>query len=326
MNLRNPRDQGEVPARSKPNTESGDVDRQKSRHREQLQSQQPQGIANHWPILGILMAEDKGEGQRQQGKETTDPLEHYGSSPTASPTDELGNHQLPVASANHMDSGPKQVPPPKASKGKHKSGRQWLITTRQAIEMAALAALIFLLVRASLQNFRVEGSSMAPNLESGQHLIVNKLAYTTIDLQIFDWVPFFDPDEDSVHHLFGSPGRGDVVVFQSPQDSKQDFIKRIIGVPGDLVEIRASTVFLNGRQLEEPYTQGNTGGCTTPCSWEVPEDSYFVLGDNRSGSSDSRMFGFVPEESVIGKALFSYWPLADADLAPNRSISFVSKE
>ena len=117
-----------------------------------------------------------------------------------------------------------------------------------------------------------------------------------------------------------------MIVFQSPQDSEQDFIKRIIGVPGDFVEIRASSVFLNDRQLEEPYTQGNTGGCTTLCSWEVPENSYFVLGDNRSGSSDSRMFGFVPDHSVIGKALFSYWPLKDADLAPNRSVSFVSEE
>lgn len=271
------------------------------------------------------MKQERGEGQGQQGEETTDPPEHYGLTSTTLPTDGLGNNQLAVG-ANHTDGGTKQVPPSKGGKGKHKSGRQWFITMRQVIEMAALAALIFLLVRASVQNFRVEGSSMAPNLASGQHLIVNKLAYTTIDLQIFDWVPFFDPDEDSVHHLFGSPGRGDVIVFQSPQDSKQDFIKRIIGVPGDSVEIRASSVFLNGRQLEEPYTQGTTGGCTAPCSWEVPENGYFVLGDNRSGSSDSRMFGFVSEKSVIGKALFSYWPLKDADLAPNKSISFASEE
>ena len=325
MSLCNTRDQGEVPARSKPNTESVRVDRQISRHREELQNQQLRGIGNHWPISGILVGQDRAEGPGQQGDETTDPLEHYRSSHTTLPTDELGNNQLP-ASADHTDSATKQVPPSKASKGKHKSGRQWFITTRQVIEMAALAALIFLLVRASFQNFRVEGSSMAPSLESGQHLIVNKLAYTTIDLQIFEWAPFFDPDEDSVHHLFGSPSQGDVIVFQSPQDSEQDFIKRIIGVPGDSVEIRTSNVFLNGRQLEEPYTQGNTGGCTTPCRWEVPTNNYFVLGDNRTGSSDSRMFGFVPEKSVIGKALFSYWPLKEAGLAPNRSISLASEE
>ena len=207
-----------------------------------------------------------------------------------------------------------------------RSKRRWVITTREILETALLALLIFLTVRASFQNFRVEGSSMVPSLETGQFLIVNKLAYATIDLSIFDWVPFYDAGEDSAHHIFGSPGRGDVVVFQAPQNPQQDFIKRIIGVPGDVMEIKGGGVVLNGEPLLESYIRGETGNCRDPCLWTVPEGHYFVLGDNRTGSSDSRVFGFVPEENIVGKTLFSYWPLGEAGFAPNESVSYASGE
>lgn len=202
--------------------------------------------------------------------------------------------------------------------------RRHLTILREVVETLLLALLIFLAVRATVQNFKVEGSSMLPSLENGQYIIVNKLAYAQFDLGIFDFLPFFDAGEDSTHHLFGAPERGDVVVFESPTNPDRDFIKRIIGVPGDKVEIRSGVVYINDEPLEESYTKGTT---TCPCGpWEVEEGHYFVLGDHRSNSSDSRAIGQIPEESIIGKAWFSYWPLSEVGLAPNHSVSFASED
>jgi signal peptidase I len=202
--------------------------------------------------------------------------------------------------------------------------RPYLTIFREVVETLLLAVLIFLAVRSTVQNFKVEGSSMLPSLENGQYIIVNKLAYARFDLGIFDFFPFFDAGDDSTHHLFGSPKRGDVVVFESPSYAERDFIKRIVGVPGDKVEIRDSVVYINDEPLDEPYTQGTTN---CPCGpWYIEEGQYFVLGDHRNNSSDSRQFGSIPEGSIIGKTWFSYWPLSDVGLAPNHSVSFASEE
>jgi signal peptidase I len=195
---------------------------------------------------------------------------------------------------------------------------------RELIETLLLALLIFLAVRSAVQNFKVEGESMLPSLENGQYIIVNKLAYAQIDLSKFDWIPFFDPGDDPVHHLFGTPERGDVIVFEAPTKANSDFIKRVIGVPGDTIEIKDSVVYVNGEPLVEPYIEGRT---SCPCGpWVVKPGTYFVMGDHRNNSSDSRGFGAIPEETIIGKALFSYWPLSEVGLAPNHSVSFASEE
>jgi signal peptidase I len=195
-------------------------------------------------------------------------------------------------------------------------------------ETLLLAALIFFAVRASFQNFRVEGVSMLPSLQSAQYLIVNKLAYATVDTSMFDWVPLYDAGDQPVHHLFGTPQRGDVVVFRAPENYApgRDFIKRIIGLPGESVRIDVATgqVFIDEKPLFEPYTQGRTtcGTAIVSCGpWTVPPGHYFVLGDNRQNSSDSRSFGFIAEANIIGKTLLSYWPLEDFGLAPNHSVS-----
>lgn len=210
-----------------------------------------------------------------------------------------------------------------------KRRRLWAVTVRELAETLLLAVLIFLAVHVSMQNFKVEGSSMEPSLDHGEYLIVNRLAYAEIDLSIFDWVPFFDAGDNPVHHLWGSPGRGDVIVFSSPTNINRDFIKRIIGVPGDVVEIdrESGAVRVNGEILDEPYTRGKSA-CSTSCGpWVVPERSYFVMGDNRSNSSDSRQGWFVPEENIIGKALITYWHdgSPDLDLAPNHEVSFINE-
>lgn len=215
--------------------------------------------------------------------------------------------------------------------------RRWLVTVRELAETLLLALLIFLAVRASFQNFRVDGASMQPSLQNGEYLIVNKLSYATVDLSPLSWLPFVSADGS--RELWGSPQRGDIVVFRAPTDTDRDFIKRIIGIPGDTVEIDADTgtVRVNGEILSEPYIQGRTT-CQGRCVFVLPErdtrDSraecgsdacYFVMGDNRQNSSDSRQGWFVPQENIIGKALITYWHDGSPafDLAPNHSVDFI---
>jgi signal peptidase I len=208
-------------------------------------------------------------------------------------------------------------------------------------ETLLLAALIFLAVRASFQNFRVEGHSMDPSLADGEYLIVNKLTYAQLDLGFLDPLPFFDAGDDPVHYLWGAPDRGDVIVFRAPLTPNRDFIKRIVGLPGDTVEIQETNgeVKVNGQLLTETYIQGTTG-CTQTCTWTVPEAGseesrkqcgsdkcYFVLGDNRQNSSDSRQGWLVPKENIVGKALITYWHEGSPaiNLAPNHSVGIADK-
>jgi signal peptidase I len=210
-----------------------------------------------------------------------------------------------------------------------KRRRIWMVTTRELAETLLLAVLIFMAVHVSMQNFKVEGASMEPSLDNGEYLIVTRLAYAEIDLSIFNWLPFFDAGDNPVHHLWGSPGRGDVIVFRAPTNTSRDFIKRIIGVPGDVIEIDEanSAVMVNGQVIDEPYIRGETT-CHGSCGpWVVPEHSYFVMGDNRGNSTDSRQGWFVPEGNIIGKALITYWNDGgpELNLAPNHDVSFIGE-
>jgi signal peptidase I len=209
------------------------------------------------------------------------------------------------------------------------------VTIRELAETLLLAALIFLAVRASFQNFRVQGGSMQPSLEDGEYLIVNKLSYAELDTGFLDWLPFVDGDDDPLH-LWDEPSLGDVVVFAAPTSPDRDFIKRVIGTPGDTVQIDAQThqVIVNGEVLDEPYIQGQTT-CGESCTYEVPpagspeshdvcgsDECYFVMGDNRQNSSDSRQGWMVPRENIIGKAMITYWHEGGPNigLAPNHDV------
>ncbi len=165
---------------------------------------------------------------------------------------------------------------------------------RELIETLLLTLVIFLLIRFAVQNFRIEGFSMEPNFHDGQFLLVNKILY------------MFSPVE-----------RGDVVIFHYPNNPSRDFIKRIIGLPGDKVEIVNGRVVINGEMLNESYPL-NPGtysyGPTT-----VGPGEYFVLGDNRNNSSDSHSWGLLPAKDIIGKAWVSYWPPQLIGLVPTYS-------
>ncbi len=181
----------------------------------------------------------------------------------------------------------------------------------ELFQTIVLTVVIFLGVRAVVQNFRVEGASMEPTLHTGQYLLINKVAYfrptgTPLD----SLLPI--TRQGSVDYLFGGPQRGDVAVFRAPNQPDKDFIKRVIGLPGDLVLVRGGQVFVSGQRLDEPYIQF-PATYTYPADGRplrVPEDSYFVLGDNRPNSSDSRLGWFVPVDNLVGRAWLSYWPPA----------------
>lgn len=143
---------------------------------------------------------------------------------------------------------------------------------------------LFVAVRSTLQNTRVDGHSMEPTLHNGQYVMVNKLALR-----------------------LGSPQRGDIVVFRSPQDERRALIKRVVGLPGEEVMIRSGVVYINGVALAEPYVAPNPpSGDWGP--QVLGPGEYMLLGDNRDNSNDSRNFGPVSASEFIGKAWFSLWP------------------
>jgi len=183
---------------------------------------------------------------------------------------------------------------------------------REVLETVVLAVLIFLAVRAVVQNFKVEGSSMVPSFIDGEYMLVNKAVYSRIDMgTVHKFLPFISAGKNSEKYIFHGPEHGDVIVFHPPQlagGDKKDFIKRVIGVPGDTIDFRDNHVVVNGNELIEPYIHVPTscqGGQF--CHVQLSTDQYFVMGDNRNNSSDSRFWGPVSANKIIGKALLIYW-------------------
>ena len=196
---------------------------------------------------------------------------------------------------------------------------------KEMLETAIFILLIFFIVRGMVQNFKIEGSSMEPSLHSGQYILVNKLVYFHFDVNApLRLLPGNDDLPERVVYPFHQPERGDVVVFEYPRDVHKDYIKRVIGLPGDIVEVRDGSVYVNGTQLDEDYLQGAQTTCSagSQCNQgpvEVPSDSIFVLGDNRANSSDSREWDALSLERVIGKAWVLYYPVSDWGVVPHRT-------
>ena len=150
------------------------------------------------------------------------------------------------------------------------------------LETVGLAVVLFLVINTISARVRVDGSSMLPTLHDGEFVLVDKLAYR-----------------------FGSPTRGDIIVFRSTTVQDLDLIKRVIGLPGDKISIHTNQVIVNGQALQEPYinAEPDYNG-----EWQVPNGELFVLGDNRNDSSDSHVWSYLPMSNIIGKALLIYWP------------------
>lgn len=171
---------------------------------------------------------------------------------------------------------------------------------------AVLLSLLFMAASTALQSYRVEGISMEPGLSGGDQLIVNKLSYGRVRFDLLSWLPAGDRVSPSIRLPWGSPGRGDVVVFEAPGGG-EDLVKRIVGLPGETVQIDGSAglVKIDGQALDEPYARGPTK-CRWICEWTVPPYSYFVLGDNRETSIDSRQGWFVRDADIVGTPIMSY--------------------
>ena len=155
-----------------------------------------------------------------------------------------------------------------------------------ARDLVAALGLAMVIIVFFYQPVKVEGTSMAPLISDQERIFINKFVYR------------FEPI-----------GRGDVVVFWYPLDRSKSFIKRVVGLPGDMVDIRDGHVYINGQYLEEPYVPPRYEDNSDFGPSRVPAGEYFVLGDHRISSNDSRIFGYVPASYIYGKAVFAYWPV-----------------
>ncbi len=157
----------------------------------------------------------------------------------------------------------------------------WIGFLWEVVQTLIMAVILYFLIDTVVGRVRVENISMQPTLHEGEFILVNKLAYKLGDYQ-----------------------RGDIVIFH--HDPTEDYIKRVIGLPGDTVDVRNEQVYINNQMIDEPYIAAPP---RYSGSWTVPPGQIFVLGDNRNQSSDSHQWGFVPENTVVGRALVIYWPL-----------------
>jgi signal peptidase I len=250
------------------------------------------------------------------------------------PTEEVGYPSSQLGEVTAADESPDtgEAPPP----GPKPRGRSALSVVREVVETLVLAVLIFLAVRAVVQNFKVEGSSMVPSFINGEYMLVNKAVYARIDMRtVHTFLPFISAGKEPMQYIFHGPQRGDVIVFHPPPSEggdAKDFIKRVIGKPGDTVDVQNNVITVNGQAVEEPYIKQQTDCAGQYCHVQLGPDQYYVMGDNRGNSSDSRRWGPVQANKIIGKALLIYWCGAQCThgwdkigLAPNHSTQLAPK-
>ena len=213
---------------------------------------------------------------------------------TQSLPDWLNPNKYPPA---NIPSGSEELPPfsdvsasNQAEKAPSSFGRGLFSAVKEVLETIVPAIIIALLINLFLaQATRVYGQSMEPNLHTDQRLVIEKVSYR-----------------------FRSPQRGDIVVLKIRENSEELLIKRVIGLPGETIEVKDGHVFIDGQMLEEPYLSQPTRGHYGPTT--VPPAYVFVLGDNRGASNDSRSFGAIPMQNLVGHAWLSYWPVEDVGL------------
>jgi signal peptidase I len=190
------------------------------------------------------------------------------------------------------------------------------------VRTVLLAALVFVGARVFVLPYEVEGASMTPNLRDRERVLVNRSVYYHVDLnQFLNWIPGVDVQGQHVIYPFHPPQRGDIVVLNPPVNHPtQPYIKRVIGLPGETVSFQGGYVYIDGVRLDEPYIRGAITNCDLAdgChAGTVPAGYVYVLGDNRDNSADSRTFGFVKIDDIIGKAWFANWPIDRIGFLPH---------
>jgi len=215
---------------------------------------------------------------------------------------------LPDSDADALDTGT-----PASPGGKTNVTRRLVRSlTRMMLETVFLVLVLYVALRVFLIPYQVDGASMSPDLGDGERVFVHRLAYTDIDPDaLWNALPWEHRAGHDQIFVPAPPERGDIIVVRPPIATTEPYIKRVIGLPGERVTFREGLVFINGMALTEPYIEGAVTSCLHRpwCSLTVPEDAVFVLGDNRQDSTDSRSFGTVPNDRIIGQAVFSNWPL-----------------
>jgi signal peptidase I len=195
---------------------------------------------------------------------------------------------------------------------------------RELVETALIAALIYIAIRSLILPYEVEGASMSPNLHNSDRLLVSRQSYLHVDVNgVFGFLPWVDGSSSNEIYPFGEPERGDVIVFNPPvnPESNKPYIKRIVGLPGERITFEDGYVYVDEVKLAETYIDGANTFCDHQAACdlagvEVPDGMVFVLGDNRLHSEDSREFGFVDVDRIIGQAIFTNWPIDDFGPVP----------
>jgi signal peptidase I len=222
----------------------------------------------------------------------------------------------PAATPPSTPPQPPAQPPVQAQPAGAKASNSIAAAAWELVQVFGLALLMVIVIRNVVQNYRIDGVSMEPNFHDGQFLIVNRYAYCPgihIEIPIVN-IPIWEKT-----WCVRQPKRGEVIIFEYPRDPERDFIKRVIGLPGDIVEVREGAVYVNGEQLAEPFGP-NPGSYSAPPVTVGPDEVY-VMGDNRNNSSDSHLWGPLPEKFIIGKALVSYWPPSRWSVVPHYDLS-----
>ena len=182
----------------------------------------------------------------------------------------------------------------------------------EIVETTLLSLLLYLVISTLIGRFEMHQVSMEPNLHEGQRVIVSRLGSLLSPLLA---KTVYAADQN--HVMPFQPRRGQVIVFNPLDGGTIPLIKRVIGVPGDTLEIAKGAVWVNGKRLEEPYVHGLSTSCSRNCGpMTLGPDTYFVMGDNRPNSQDSRSFGPVGGDRVIGRVIMRYWPLNKIEFYP----------
>lgn len=210
----------------------------------------------------------------------------------------------PVDNHDHRRTRDRELPRPQISPRRPGLSRiSRGVSLRDVTETLLAVIMLYCIINLATARYVVEGASMEPNFRSDQFVVVNRLPY-----------------------LLGSPARGDVIVFHNPENPSQDYIKRVIGLPTEMIKIEDGRVYVNEVPLDEPYITEHCQNLRCDGTWTVGPEQYFVLGDNRSHSRDGHNFGPLDRNLIIGLAWLRYWPPKDWGIITHQDFDSLRNE